>query len=165
MPISSIPTQYVNHCLLVCIKDGSIRVTPSVSHHAKINRVFFENMVLSHFQRLQPGCRTESNVTTGRQKKIECFSRNGVCNHCNTVFEAMGCFYHCFLCEEARLSLSDANTESGVKTGTKTRCVMITNDRKDTKSLRCRSVISGVSIKLMHQSKVISEKTFATNVF
>ena len=34
----------------------------------------FENMVLSYFQRSQPDCKIESNVTTGRQKKIDCFS-------------------------------------------------------------------------------------------
>ena len=30
----------------------------------------FENMVLSHFQQSRPNCRIESNVTTGRQKKV-----------------------------------------------------------------------------------------------
>ena len=34
----------------------------------------FENMVLSTFQRRRPDCKNESNVTTGRQKKIDCFS-------------------------------------------------------------------------------------------
>ena len=30
----------------------------------------FENMVLSYFQQSQPDCKIESNVTTGRQKKL-----------------------------------------------------------------------------------------------
>ena len=34
----------------------------------------FENMVLSYFQQTRPECKIESNVTTGRQKKIDCFS-------------------------------------------------------------------------------------------
>ena len=34
----------------------------------------FENMILSYFQRCRPDCKIESNVTTGRQKKIDCFS-------------------------------------------------------------------------------------------
>ena len=38
----------------------------------------FENMVLYYFQQTCPECRIESNVTTGRQKKIDCFSVNGV---------------------------------------------------------------------------------------
>ena len=49
------------------------------------------NMVLSYFQQTRPECRIERDVTTGRQKKIDCFSVDGICNHCNTVFEAMGC--------------------------------------------------------------------------
>ena len=53
----------------------------------------FENMVLSYFQRTRPECRIESNVTTGRQKKIDCFSVDGICNHCNTVSEAIGLLF------------------------------------------------------------------------
>ena len=41
----------------------------------------FENMVLSYFQQSRPYCKTESNVTTGRQKKIDCFSVDGICYH------------------------------------------------------------------------------------
>ena len=74
-----------------------------------------ENMVLSYFQRRRPGCKIESNVTTGRQKKIDCFSVDGICYHCNTVFEAMGCYYHCCPCQEARPSLTDNNIERAVK--------------------------------------------------
>ena len=50
----------------------------------------FENMVLSYFQQTHPECRIESNVTNVKQKKIDCFSVDGICNHCNAVFEAMG---------------------------------------------------------------------------
>ena len=49
-----------------------------------------ENMVLSYFQQSRPDCKIESNITTGRQKKIDCFSVDGICYHCNTAFEAMG---------------------------------------------------------------------------
>ena len=62
----------------------------------------FENMVLSYFQQFRPECRIESNITTGRQKKIDCFSVDGICNDCNTVFEAMGCYFHYCPCQEAR---------------------------------------------------------------
>ena len=54
----------------------------------------FKNMVLSYFQQNQPNCKIESNITTSRQKKIDCFSVDGICYHCNTVFEAVGCYYH-----------------------------------------------------------------------
>ena len=75
----------------------------------------FENVVLSYFQQSRPGCKTESNVTIGRQKKIDCLSVDGICHHCNTVFEAMGCYYHYCPCQEARPSLTDTDIERGVK--------------------------------------------------
>ena len=52
---------------------------------------FFEKVVLSFFQQGRPVCKIESNVTTGRQHKIGCFSVDGICSLCNNVFEAMGC--------------------------------------------------------------------------
>ena len=67
----------------------------------------FKNMVLFYFQETLPECRIESNVTTGSQKKIDWFSVDGICNHCITVFEAMGCYFHYFPCQEARPSLTD----------------------------------------------------------
>ena len=75
----------------------------------------FENMVLSKFQQNWPECKIESNITTGRQEKIDCFSVDGICYHCNTVFEAMGCYYHYCSCQEARASLTDTDIERGVK--------------------------------------------------
>ena len=53
-----------------------------------------ETMVMSCFQRARAECEIETFFTTGRQKKIDCFSVDGFCSHCNTVFEPMGCFYH-----------------------------------------------------------------------
>ena len=74
-----------------------------------------ENMVMSYFQQSRPEGKIKSNVTTGRQKKIDCFSVDGICYHCNTVSEAMGCYYHYGLCQEARPSLTDTDIERGVK--------------------------------------------------
>ena len=75
----------------------------------------FENMVLSYFQQCRPDCKIESNATTSRQKKIDCFSVDATSYHCNTVFEAMGCYYHYCPCQEARPSLTDTDIERGVK--------------------------------------------------
>ena len=75
----------------------------------------FENMVLSYFQQSRPDCKIESNITTGRQKKIGCFSVDGVFYHCNIVFEAMGCYYHYCPCQEARPSLTDSDIDKGMK--------------------------------------------------
>ena len=66
-----------------------------------------ENIFLSYFERSRPDCKIEINVITGRQKKIDCFSVDGICYHCNTVFEAMGCYYHYCPCQESRPSVTD----------------------------------------------------------
>ena len=75
----------------------------------------FENMVTSYFQRTRPECEIESFFTTGRQKKIDCFSVDGFCSLCNTVFEAMGCFYHFCPCQELRPSATEEDIQRGSK--------------------------------------------------
>ena len=75
----------------------------------------FENMVMSYFQSTRPDCKIESFFTTGRQQKIDCFSVDGFCSHCNTVFEAMGCFYHFCPCEGLRPSLTEEEIQRGSK--------------------------------------------------
>ena len=75
----------------------------------------FENRVMSCFQRTRPEGEVESFFTTGRQKKIDCSSVDGFCSHCNTVFEAMGCFYHFCPCQELRASLTEEDTQRGSK--------------------------------------------------
>ena len=73
----------------------------------------FENMVISYFQHTRPDCKIESFYTTGRQKKIKKFSVDGFCSHCNTVFEALGCFYHFCTCQELHPSLTDEDIKRG----------------------------------------------------
>ena len=73
----------------------------------------FEVTVMSYFQRTRPECEIEIFFTTGRQKKIDCFSVDRFCSHCNTVFEAMGCFYHYCPCQELRPSLIEEDIQRG----------------------------------------------------
>ena len=73
----------------------------------------FEKMVMSYFQPKRPDCKIESFYTTGRQKKIDCFSVDGFCSHCKTLFVAMGCFYHFCPCQELHPSLSEENIKRG----------------------------------------------------
>ena len=72
-------------------------------------------MVMYYFQRTRPECEIESFFTTGRQKKIDCFSVDGFCSRCNTVIEAMGCFYHFCPCQELCPSLTEVNIQRGSK--------------------------------------------------
>ena len=75
----------------------------------------FENIVMSYFQWTRPECEIESFFITGRQKKIDCFSVDGFCSHCNNVFKAMGCFYHFCLCHKLHLSLTEEDIQRGSK--------------------------------------------------
>ena len=75
-----------------------------------------ENMVMSNFQRTRPEFAIESFFTTGRPKKNDCFSIDGFCSHCNTVFEAMGCLYHFCPCQELCPSLTEEDIQRVSKT-------------------------------------------------
>ena len=62
---------------------------------------------MSYFHCTRPDCKIESFYTTSRQKKTGRFSVDGFCSHCNTVFEAIGCFNHFCPCQELRPSLTE----------------------------------------------------------
>ena len=49
------------------------------------------------------------------RKKIDYFSVNGFFSHCNTVFEAMGCFYYFCPCQELRPFLTERDFQRGSK--------------------------------------------------
>ena len=67
----------------------------------------FENMVMAFFHNSRPERNIESFYTTGTQRKIDCFSVDGFCSHCDTIFEALGCFYHFCECQEVQPCLTD----------------------------------------------------------
>ena len=70
---------------------------------------------MSFYQELRPECKIHSFYTTGKQKKIDCFHVDGYCDHCKTVFEAMGCYYRFCSCQETHPSLSEQDIERGNK--------------------------------------------------
>ena len=72
-------------------------------------------MVMSYFQKQRRDCKIECFYTTGTQKKIDCFKADGICADCNTVFEAMGYFYHYCPCQEARPSVTEDDIGRGNK--------------------------------------------------
>ena len=110
IPANFMPTQCFNPCPLVFIHVG-ISIQRRVDSHLDKTRPFL--WVMSYFPRTRPECEIESFFTTGRQKKIECFSVDGFFSHCNTVFEAMGSFYHFCPCQELRPSLTEEDFQRG----------------------------------------------------
>ena len=90
--------------------------TDSQKFRARTNRSrTFENMVMSYLQSQRSECKIESYYTTGKQKKIDCFSVDGFCTHCNTGFEVMSCYFHFCPCQEAKASLSEEETQRGIR--------------------------------------------------
>ena len=75
----------------------------------------FENMVMSFYQKLRPECKIESFYTTGKQKKIDFFHIDGYCDHCETEFEAMGCYYYFCSFQETCPFMSEQDIERGNK--------------------------------------------------
>ena len=73
----------------------------------------FEKMVMTYFQRTRPDCKIEGFYTSGRKNKNDCFTVDGFFTHCNTVFEAMGCFHHFCPCQELRPSLTKEDIKRG----------------------------------------------------
>ena len=105
-----------------------------------------ENMVMSYFQRQRSDCKIESFYTTRTQKKTNCFKADSFCTHCNTVFEAMGCFYHYSPCQEARSSLTEEDIERGNKKREMDQMRGSTSKKKDIMLLNCGNVNGGISI-------------------
>ena len=74
-----------------------------------------ENMVLSWFKRMRPGCKIVSFHTIGSQKKIDCLNADGFCGHRDTVFEAMSFFYHYCPFQEARPDVTEEEIQRRTK--------------------------------------------------
>ena len=69
-------------------------------HRQKPTRSMFELMVLTYLQEQKPNCQIKSQLTARRQKRFGPFSVDGYCQHCETAFEADGCFFHFCACQD-----------------------------------------------------------------
>ena len=102
----------------------------------------------------------ESFFTSGKQNKIDCFNVDGYCDHCKTVFEAMGLYYYFCSCQEAQSWLKNQNFNRGAKSRE-------TDDmkREDTKKKGYKveeMVCGGKLSKPMQRSKITSKPSFPT---
>ena len=75
----------------------------------------FENMVMSFYQATRTECTNDSIYTTGKQKKIDSFRVDGFCGHFQTIFEALGCYYHFCPCRETQPILGKDKFENGIR--------------------------------------------------
>ena len=53
------------------------------------------------FPQTHPNCKIQTQCTHKKQK-LGPYLVDGFCSHCNTVFEAMGCFFHFCPCQEEK---------------------------------------------------------------
>ena len=100
----------------------------------------FEKMVMAFFQNSRPECNIQNFYAIGTQQKIDSFSVDMFCSHCNTIFEALRCFYHFCECQEGKPCLKDEDILKGKskrETGELRRSYL---REKITLSLRCGSV-------------------------
>ena len=110
-----IPTRCVNPC-------------PPVFVHVGIS---IQERVYSHLDKTRPVAMTIWSYPVSNEQdqivklkaslqqadtiKIDCFSVDGYCPPCNTVFEVMGCSCHFCLCQEVRPSFTEKYIQRGTK--------------------------------------------------
>ena len=91
MRVNSIPMQYVKICQQVCTNDGNLIPICKNSKLVITNLAIWRTCSCLTTKK-KTECRIESFHASGSQKKIDCFNVDGYCDHCKTVFEAMGCY-------------------------------------------------------------------------
>ena len=106
------PSQCVKKCPLCFTLDGNLIQKIKARQNKLTN---FGNMFMSFLQSQRPYCNIESYYTTGTQNRIDCFNVDGFCAHCETMFEAMGCYVHFCACQEVRACMSEDETLRGLK--------------------------------------------------
>ena len=123
-----------------------------------------ENVVMFCFQRGGSDRKIESFYTTGRQKKGNFVSVGGSCFQCNTMFEAINCFYHFSPCREVRQSITEDDIQLVLKSDSSMNWDQAMYEKEVSVFLNCGSVIGGNSTRQSIVSKNISKKTCLTGV-
>ena len=103
---------------------------------------------LSHISK-EKDLNVELRVSTPQElkKKIYCFKVDCFCALCNTVFKAMGCFFHYCPCQEARFSLTEEDIERGNKKREMDQIIKQYIKKTVIILLKSGKVIGGISIK------------------
>ena len=117
MPANYITTRCANPCPLVFIRVGTSIQKPVDSHLDKTRPIALKIWSCLIFNVQDLIVKLRASTLPADRRKLNPFSVNGFCSHCNTVFEAMGCFYHFCTCQELCPSL----TEEEIKRGSRKR--------------------------------------------
>ena len=109
---NSIPFQCVKNCPLDFTLDGNLI---QILTNSELEQTDREHLRTWLRQSQLSKCKIESYYTTGKQKKVDCFSVDGFCAHFNTVFEDIGCYFQFGPCQEAKVSLSEEEAHRGIR--------------------------------------------------
>ena len=93
MQANSLHIRCVNQCLLDCIQDGTLTLNLKKSSLDRTKDTLSKLWSFLIFNKLVRNVTLKAMLQLV-DKKIDCFSVDGFCNHCNTRFEAMGCYLH-----------------------------------------------------------------------
>ena len=113
MRVSSISMLCVNQWPLDSTLFGISMLIYTVSNRDPTKHDLSRIWLWFFFQSLRPECKIESFHTTGTQRKNYCFSADGICGRCSTVFEALGCFYHFCDSQEIQPGLKEEDVVKG----------------------------------------------------
>ena len=105
-------SQCVKICQQDCTRDESL--TP-ICRSLKLDKIKLATLRVCSCLETRLERNIESFFTSRKQKKIDCFSVEGYCDHCRTVLEAMGCYYTFCSFQEARPFLTEQDIERGNK--------------------------------------------------
>ena len=75
----------------------------------------FEDMAMSYFQERRTESKFQSFYTTSTLNTVHCSGVAGSFSNYNTVFKALGCFYHVLPRQEVRPPLIEEGTKRGSK--------------------------------------------------
>ena len=108
-------SQCVKRCQQDCTRDGSLTL---IRNNSRLDIIDLSVLRIWSFfltKKQNQNVKLRAFLHQETEKKIDCFNVDGYCDHCKTVFEAMGCYYHFCSCQEARPSLTDQDNERGNK--------------------------------------------------
>ena len=95
--------------------DGSLIQTLRSLKLGKINRGNLRTCLCHTYNPSVLTALLKATTQLELKKRIDCFNVDGFCAHCKTIFEAMGCYFYICACQEARISMSEEETQRRLK--------------------------------------------------
>ena len=108
-------TQCVHRCLQESTQDMSLmwisKDLSPVSTNVEVSEIKFHR-IFNEWDRIE---KLRAFTQQELRKSLTVPMQIGFCGHSNSMFETMGCFYHCCPCQEAGPTLTEKPIQSGTK--------------------------------------------------